>query len=252
MDRKTAAQKLLDIADAIDKEAAELSYFVCASCNHTASLSSINFKREKAASEAGLNDVEAVSVNDVIACPACAEDMNYIPTDMSERFYVEAAEGEVPEPELPNEGGGDPLPPPEPPTEEEPKPKKPKKPKVEEEDLAAEDIFKPVDEQKSEDDGLVEDSADDDEGGDNGADDGDGVDISYEGDVDEEDETAPGDGADEGEEDPVEEKPKKAPKKKKDKPDDGKASFPKEQAPKFEFPKKAGDESFESVVAKYL
>lgn len=235
MDRKTAAQKLLEIADAIDKEAAESSYFVCASCNHTANLATINGRRAKAATEDGVQGIEAVTVNDVIGCPACQGDMRYVPTDMSERFYVEAAEGDDPlaVPSDAVEETSAPAP------EEQEPPKPPKKKDDGEEDVSGEEIFKPVDEQKEEE--ARPDGVDEEE-----------IDLDYEGDVDEEDEAVPGE---EGEVAPAEaeepEAPKKPKKKKKDKPDDGKPALPKDKVPKFEFPKKASVD-IDELAAKYL
>jgi type IV secretory pathway VirB10-like protein len=233
MDRKTAAQKLLDIAGAIDKQASEESFFVCHACNHTASLATINNKRVKVASESGVQDVDAVTVNDVIACPACGGDMRYIPTDSSEKYYVESAD--EPAEEIPLEdpakvddkAPGAPPPPPAPPKEEEAPDAEPKS--------------APTDEMPP--------SEDDED-----------INLDYEGDEDVEDLTAPSEEAPSEEAPaPVEEvpaesepEPKKAPKKKKDKPDDGKPNIPKDRVPKFEFPKKAGDESFMSLVGKYL
>jgi len=240
MDRKTAAQKLLEIADAIDKEAAESSYFVCASCNHTASLASINARRAKAAAAEGIPDVEPVTVNEVIGCPACQGDMRYVPTEMSERFYVEAAEGD--DPLAVPAGAVEETPVPAPEGQGVPKPPK-KKPEGDEDDSGGE-IFKPVDEQKEE---MAEPDEEEE------------INLDYEGDG-EEDESAPGDGDEEAPEEVSEEvseeaegeveEPKKKPKKK-DKPDDGKPSLPKDQTPKFEFPKKASAD-IDDLAKKYL
>lgn len=239
MDRKTAAQKLLEIADAIDKEAAESSYFVCASCNHTASLASINERRVKAAAAEGISDVESVTVNDVIGCPACQGDMKYVPTDMSERFYVEATESD------------DPLAVPAGAVEETPAPvpegqvpsKSPKKPE-DDEGESGEGVFKPVDEQKEE---MAEPDEEEE------------IDLDYEGDNEKgEGEKGEGEIEDEDDTDSEEvseepEKPKKKSRKKKEKdePDDGKPSLPKEKVPKFEFPKKASI-GIDELAKKYL
>ena len=229
MDRKTAAQKLIDIADAIDKQAAEESFFVCRECNHTASLATINAKRSKVASETDVQDVEAVTVNDVIACPACASDMRYVPTDISEKFYVEAADEPAPE---------QPPPPPPPPEEENKKAPAADKPPVEDSAAPATDSKEPAPEEAP-----AADVGDDED-----------IDLGYEGDeptdepaaepTDEVPPEADAPAEDEGDvTPPMEEKvePKKAPKKKKDKPDDGKPNIPKDRVPKFEFPKRAAN-----------
>lgn len=99
MDLKETAKKLMKLADTIEKEAADISYFVCDSCNHTASLSEINGRRKKLATEEDSNMiVEKVTINDTISCPACEGKMAYVATDSSEKYYVEA-EDEMPSPE---------------------------------------------------------------------------------------------------------------------------------------------------------
>lgn len=243
MDRKTAAQKLIDIANAVDKQAAEESFFVCHSCNHTASIASINGKRAKVASENGIQDIEAVTVNDVIACPACDGDMRYIPTDMSERYYVEAVDEGIPEEEPKPEDAVPPVPapkaapaptdvpPPAPAADEGAAPAE-GAPEEDEElslDYGAEED---VDEAPAEEDPVEEAPAE-------------------EPPAEEPVEPPP---AEESPEEPVAEPepaPKKAPKKK-DKPDDKKPNIPKDRVPKFEFPKKAADAEFQALVSKYL
>jgi hypothetical protein len=89
---KEAAQRLFDIADAIEKQAAKSSFFVCDSCNHTASLESINSLRTKYASENGIESVSNVTIDDTISCKACGGDMKYAATEDSEKFFVEAGE----------------------------------------------------------------------------------------------------------------------------------------------------------------
>jgi hypothetical protein len=233
MDRKTAAQKLIDIANSIDKQAAEETFFICRSCNHTASLASINGKRAKVASEAGVGEVDAVTVNDVVSCPACQGDMRYVPTEISEKYYVEAADDEdiadAPKPE-----DAPPAPVPEDKGEAAPE--------------------KPAEEPPAD---LEEDEE---------------IDLSYGGDEEDVDETEPAPAEetppaeDVGEPAPVEEaevseesvtepepefedpkpEPKKKPKKK-DKPDDGKPNIPKDRVPKFEFPKRASSANDKEV-----
>ena len=92
---KTASH-LLKLADAIEKEASEKTYFICDCCNHTANLSSINSVRAKIASESGISSVKKVSVNDEIACPAygCEGVMSYVATDDSEKFYIDVKSAE--------------------------------------------------------------------------------------------------------------------------------------------------------------
>jgi len=226
MDRKTAAQKLMDMADAIDRQAAEESFFVCRACNHTASLASINDKRVKVASEQGVQDVEAVTVNDTITCPACGDGMSYVPTEFSERYYVEATD--------------------EPPVEKK------------EEETVVEEPVKPSEDPVPEEAPVPVD--DDDETPDEGDDDDETLNLDYEGDenpAESEPKGEVGDTSGEGDPTFVEEvsepdpEPKKKPKKK-DKPDDGKPRVPKNRVPKFEFPKKARDEAFMKIVSKYL
>jgi len=90
MTLKEAAEALIKVADQIDKEAMEVTEFVCKGCNHTATLSSINGKRKEAAKTAGENVVVAdVTVNDQIHCPACDDIMSYRSTEASEQFYFD-------------------------------------------------------------------------------------------------------------------------------------------------------------------
>lgn len=87
---KQAAEELLKIADSIEKEAAEVTEFVCDSCNHTATLASINEKRKEAAEQAGDNvTVSNITVNDTVNCPACDGIMSYRPTEASEEYYID-------------------------------------------------------------------------------------------------------------------------------------------------------------------
>jgi hypothetical protein len=87
---KKAADELLKIADEIEKEAAEVTQFVCDKCSHTASLATINSKRQAAAKEAGENVVVSdITVNDSIKCPACEGVMAYKATEASEAYYFD-------------------------------------------------------------------------------------------------------------------------------------------------------------------
>jgi len=91
---KFAAETLFKIADKLEKEAAENTYFVCDSCNHTASLSDINAKRKVAGEGHNVKRVANVSVNDGVACLACGGKMAYVPTETSQKYYVEAEDTE--------------------------------------------------------------------------------------------------------------------------------------------------------------
>lgn len=90
MSLKEAADKLLRIADDIDKEAAEVTQFVCSDCNHTATLATINNKRREAAENSEKNvEVNPITVNDNVACPACGGTMSYQATEESSRYYID-------------------------------------------------------------------------------------------------------------------------------------------------------------------
>jgi len=87
---KEAAEELLKVADAIDKEAAEVTQFVCDKCNHTATLATINARRQEAAKTAGENvTVSDITVNDKIHCPACDGVMVYAETEESAGYYFD-------------------------------------------------------------------------------------------------------------------------------------------------------------------
>jgi len=89
MSLKQAAEELLKIADQIEKDAAEVTEFVCDKCKHTASLASINQKRLEASKEAGDNvAVAEVTVDDKLHCPACEGIMSYNATEASEPYYA--------------------------------------------------------------------------------------------------------------------------------------------------------------------
>lgn len=97
MSLKEAAEELLKVADDIEAEAEQVTEFVCDSCNHTATLATINQKRVQAAEEAeGEVTVKKVDVNATVECPACDEGkMAYRPTEASERFYINPDEKEA-------------------------------------------------------------------------------------------------------------------------------------------------------------
>ena len=90
MSMKWASEELLKLADAIDKEAAEVTKFVCADCNHTATLASINQKREEVAKTADEKIiVAALTVEDKVHCPACKGIMAYSATEDSAPYYFD-------------------------------------------------------------------------------------------------------------------------------------------------------------------
>ena len=90
MSLKQAAEELLKVADEIEKQAEEVTQFVCEKCNHTATLATINNARTEAAKEAGENvSVSKISVNDNILCPACGGKMSYTANEESEKFYFD-------------------------------------------------------------------------------------------------------------------------------------------------------------------
>lgn len=116
---KLAAERLLKIAEDLEKEAACNTFFVCDGCNHTASLQDINVKRKTAGENHNVKRIANVSVNDSVTCLACGGKMSYVPTDSSNKYYVEAENAD---------------------------------------DTGA-DIFEPVDEQESKQDGETSDVA---------------------------------------------------------------------------------------------
>lgn len=92
---KLAAERLYKIADQLEKEAADNTYFVCDGCNHTASLSEINHKRKTAGSTFNVKRIANVSVNDAVTCLACGGKMSYVPTESSQKYYVEAEDTNI-------------------------------------------------------------------------------------------------------------------------------------------------------------
>lgn len=90
MSFKNAAEELLKVADEIEKEASEVTQFVCDNCNHTATLATINSKRREAAEQAEENvTVSDITVNDQVACPACDGQMAYKATEESAPYYFD-------------------------------------------------------------------------------------------------------------------------------------------------------------------
>jgi hypothetical protein len=108
MEMKQAATELLKIADELEQEANEVTQFVCAKCNHTATLATINTRRVEAAQKAASDKdivVSKITVNDEVSCPACGGVMAYVATEASEKFYIdpEKQAKDCPEGEKPNE-----------------------------------------------------------------------------------------------------------------------------------------------------
>lgn len=100
MSLKQAAEELLKIADEIEKEAEEVTKFVCQKCNHTAALATINKMRREAAESAEEKvTVADVTVNDSVQCPACDGHMIYTATEESEPFYFDPEQREAGEKE---------------------------------------------------------------------------------------------------------------------------------------------------------
>ncbi len=90
MSIKKAAEELLKIADDIEKEAEEVTQFVCTECNHTATLASINGQRKEAAENSEDNvTVNDVTVNDTLQCPACTGTMAYAASEASDAYYFD-------------------------------------------------------------------------------------------------------------------------------------------------------------------
>lgn len=86
---KIAAQKLIDLADRIDKEASDNSYFVCDDCFHTTSLSNINSVRKEASMKHNVKKVACITINDKVACSECGGAMEYVATEDSEKYYID-------------------------------------------------------------------------------------------------------------------------------------------------------------------
>ncbi len=98
MSYKQAAEELLKIADSIEKEAEEVTQFVCDKCNHTATLATVNNMRREAAEGAEENvTVNPVTVNDSLQCPACDGKMAYVPSEDSQSYYFDPEQKEATE-----------------------------------------------------------------------------------------------------------------------------------------------------------
>lgn len=91
MSLKRASEELLKLADDIERDAAEVTAFVCDKCNHTATLASINSKREVSAKEVDEKiTVTALTVEDKVHCPACEGVMAYSETEASKAYYFDS------------------------------------------------------------------------------------------------------------------------------------------------------------------
>jgi len=252
MDKRIAAERLLEIADAIEKEAFDSTYFICDTCNHTATLATINGKRHKAASELNVQNVNVVTVNEKVACPACEGVMAYTATDESRKYWIESADDSIFDAPVPPED------------DEEKKDTEKAAPKSDPDAL-----FQPVDERKTDDmlDAELGDAPKSPEEEVPGAEDAAPEDKPSDdlfSDVDKSPEDKgqkPADGVPSDSEDnkpsdeipPVTEEevpmavepPKKKPKKKDD------VEFPKEDVPKFEKMPKDAAEAYSRSLAKY-
>ena len=110
MSLKNAAEELLKIADDIEKEAEEVTHFVCAGCNHTATLAAINQKRKKAAEGSEDNViVKDIAVNDTVNCPACDGVMAYKATEASDPYYFDPEQKKASEKAEPEKTASEPI-----------------------------------------------------------------------------------------------------------------------------------------------
>jgi len=89
MSLKWASEELLKLADDIEKEAKEVTTFVCDKCNHTASLALIEEKRQAAVKDKNVT-VGSLTIEDKVHCPACEGTMAYKATEASEAYYFDA------------------------------------------------------------------------------------------------------------------------------------------------------------------
>lgn len=249
MSIKDASDRLIKIAEAMEREALEHTYFVCDECNHTANLATINQRRKQAAEKYEIKDFDTITVNDSVRCPveACEGMMLYVPTSESSKFYVEAddEEEDVSLEETPETED----------IEEEKKKETPEGEEVSEEEVSEEPPVEetpseeaPAEETPTEEPSTEKPPADEPPVEEGPSEEGPSEEAPSEEmtppedlfePVEEESEMA------EVEEEP--EKPKKKPKK--DKPDDSKASFPKKDVPKFE--KKEAEDAFWESVSRY-
>jgi|GEM_PF-4165527 hypothetical protein len=92
MSHEKIAEELLAISETIEKQAAEVTKFVCDRCGHTSTLAKINEVRAKSASEIDAEVVvDPITVNDMVSCPApgCDGRLSYTETEASKDYYFE-------------------------------------------------------------------------------------------------------------------------------------------------------------------
>jgi hypothetical protein len=107
MSLKKTAEDLLQIAEAIEKEAAGVTQFVCDKCNHTTTLAKINASRKTAAAEVGNNvTVSDITVNDQVMCPCpdCDGALSYTASEESKAYYFDEKKADDKEEEEAEEG----------------------------------------------------------------------------------------------------------------------------------------------------
>ena len=100
MSLKKQAEALINVANELEKQAAEVTNFVCSACNHTTTLSKINAARKTAATDVGENCVVSdISVNDKVTCPvpSCEGVLAYQENEASGPYYYDT-EKEAKEP----------------------------------------------------------------------------------------------------------------------------------------------------------
>jgi hypothetical protein len=92
MSLKKQAEDLLVLALEIEKQAAEVTSFVCDKCKHTTTLVKINAARKQAANEVSDKVVVSdITVNDKVTCPApdCQGVLSYHETEDSKSYYYD-------------------------------------------------------------------------------------------------------------------------------------------------------------------
>lgn len=92
MSLKKQAEDLLILSSEIEKQAAEVTSFVCDKCKHTTTLAKINTARKQAANEVSENVVVSdITVNDKVTCPApdCQGVLSYQETEDSKAYYYD-------------------------------------------------------------------------------------------------------------------------------------------------------------------
>lgn len=92
---REAAERLLELADKIEKAAAESTIFRCSDCGNEFTLAAINSTRARYASEYGLELNNIVTIGDTVECNSCGGDLKYASTPDSDRFYIEASDSDT-------------------------------------------------------------------------------------------------------------------------------------------------------------